>query len=88
MKGYSTKYALTLGIEEVEVHAVDNDTKYVYTGRRGELGTQLVKGRNFFDKKEDAEKEAKKQATKEVVRLRRQLAKMAELEKNPKWRIP
>jgi len=85
VKGYSTKYALTIGIEVVEARpspGLGADPKYVYTNR---LRTQLIVGRNFFECKPDAHDAAIAMAKRKMESLRKQVAKIEGLILQPKW---
>lgn len=88
MKGYSTKYALTKGIEAVEVDDVDRDSKYQYCKADLGLGMQLVEGKTFFASSTDAEANAVEQANRKIASLEKSLTKMRALAKSPKWVDP
>lgn len=93
MKGYSTKYALTLGIQEVEIHAPKDGFTDVYRytivpGHPNAAGTQLKVGVNFFTTPNDAEEAAKAMAKKKVIALRKQISKIRPLMVKPRWGKP
>lgn len=74
MRGFSTKYALTKGIEEVEVRVSESgDTRYVYTTDT-KYPIQLVVGRDFFEDRATAECDARERAIKRIAALERQIA--------------
>lgn len=76
MRGFSTKYALTKGIEEVEVNpSLSGDAKYVYCITKG-YPTQLVVGRDFFEDRGAAERDARRRATEKIASLERQIARL------------
>lgn len=88
MKGYSIKYALTVGIQEVEVEELKEGApgKYRYTTARPTR--QFETGINFFVSVDGAEEAAKLMAKRKVISLRKSLAKMQPLTKKPKWGKP
>lgn len=76
MRGFSTKYALTKGIEEVEVNpSLSGDAKYVYYITNG-YSNQLVVGRDFFEDRSAAERDARRRATEKIAALERQIARL------------
>lgn len=81
--GYSTKYCLSVGIQKVSVHRHDPESKYVYTADR--YSTQLVIGRDFFEKKEDAIAAARKATDNKIKLLKKQIARLEKFTVNPKW---
>lgn len=75
MRGFSTKYALTKGIEEVEVNpSLSGDAKYVYITNG--YPNQLVVGRDFFEDRSAAERDARRRATEKIAALERQIARL------------
>ena len=89
MKGYSTKYALTQGIQAVEINEAYGtpDSKYRYTKSiDGDLRRlQLVVDKPFFETKEAAEENAREQARRKVASLEKQLGWARPLTENPIW---
>lgn len=81
MKGFSTKYALTNGIREVEVSYGTGG--YVYTADR--YSTQLVPGKTFFKTRKEAELVAQRRATEKIASLEKQIEKLHQLALFPKW---
>lgn len=84
-KGYSTKYALTMGIHEVTLDSeFSNDRNYVYTKASGMvLRQQLQRGKTYFTDLEEAKENARKQAVRKVASLEKQLSEMKKLAKAP-----
>ena len=83
MKGYSTKYALAIGIQEVEIHHSHYKTTYVFTKEPHRLRLRL--GTDFFETKEEAATKAKEMAKRRVSHLKDELKKMQTLTRIPKW---
>lgn len=77
MKVYTTKYALTRGIEIKEVTGSDVDDEYVYSVET--YRQQFRLGRDAFPTYEEAAIAARKMRDKKVVSLLKQLTKMREL---------
>ena len=73
MKGFSTKYALSNGIQEVEVELVPSGE---YVDNADGYLTYLVLGKTFFKTREDAEHNARQQATKKIASLEKQLKEL------------
>jgi glycine/D-amino acid oxidase-like deaminating enzyme len=89
MKGYSTKYALTQGIEAVTVEPGDGDARYVYTAsKRLRNRNQYIVGKTFFESRDEAVTHAKQQAARKARALRKQLAKIDALAETPIWAKP
>jgi len=84
-KGYSTKYALTQGVQAVTVTINDDPLrqKYVYV-KGNNLHVQLIRGLTFFNELPEALANARKQAAKRVGSLERQLVEMRKLAKEPR----
>jgi hypothetical protein len=80
LKGYSTKYALTLGIHEVSVTKVEAEAASY--GRRGSRAHVL--GKDLFWTLPEAKAAAKAAAEKRIKSLERQLAVLRKLAKKPK----
>lgn len=83
-KIYSTKWALTKGVLELEL-----TPDVVLVAGRGQFvyprpGGQHRMGINAFLTKLAAEQEAKRLATSKIVSLKKQILKLQELEKTPK----
>lgn len=90
MKGYSTKYALTKGIQEVEIEELrpGAPTKYGYTKYGApwpHLRQQLELGVNFFTTHAAAEQAAISMAKKKLRSLNKQVAAMKVLVRKPRW---
>ncbi len=84
MKGFSTKYALTQGIAEVEVEVGFAGTpNYVYS--KGPYRDQFVVGQTFFTERDEALKNAREQACRKAVSLEKALAKVKALAVTPRW---
>lgn len=84
IEGYCVKYALSQGIFKVQVRvSAPSDGPYVYTHEK--YSRQLKVGKDFFEKKEDAEAAAKLMAKKKVESLKKSLIKMQTLAREPKW---
>lgn len=84
MKGFSTKYALSQGIQVVEVRpGRGSNAKYVYT--TDSYMTQLVPGETFFVSREEAVHEARCQAAAKITSLENQIRKLSELAVTPKF---
>jgi hypothetical protein len=81
VEGYSTKYALTKGIERV-VGEWGNQGTYVYVGS---FSLQLKPNVDFFPTTEAAEADAKLKAVRKLQSLRKQIEQMERLAKKPKW---
>lgn len=77
MKVYTTKYALTTGIELVEVKPGSDDSKYVYT--TGPYSQQFVMGKTAFLTYEEAATAACAMRDKKVASIQKQLAKVSGL---------
>jgi hypothetical protein len=73
MKGFSTKYALSNGIQEVEVELVPSGE---YVDNADGYLTYLVLGKTFFEHQNDAEHNARQQATKKIASLEKQITKL------------
>jgi hypothetical protein len=82
VKGFSTKYALSQGIQAVEVEDVKSG-KYVYT--TDQYMTQLVPGKTFFVSQDDAEREARRNAEAKIYSLEKQIEKLRVLAVTPKF---
>jgi hypothetical protein len=82
--GYMTKYALVSGIEKVRAVLYGD---YVYTGNSITAGNsiQLKPGKDFFESRDAAEAAAKEMATRKIVSIKKQLAKLEKLVATPKW---
>ncbi len=83
IKGFSTKYALTSGIQPCTVRPQPDepDSKYVYTV--GRIGVQLVRGKTFFESLDDAIENAREQALRKLRSLDRSSARIASLAATP-----
>jgi hypothetical protein len=91
VKGYSTKYALTTGVAEVEIDTdysgapemstlpgYENVPKYVYSGRA--MGRQqFVTGKNFFLTRAEAAEATVKAAKAKIKAARKQIARLEDL---------
>lgn len=83
MKGFSTKCALSQGIQDVEVRPGRPNEKCVYT--TDQYMTQLVPGKTFFESREEAVHEARCQAAAKITSLENQIRKLSELAVTPKF---
>lgn len=89
MKGYSTKYALTQGIQIVEVEDPKPGEVYCHCKPAPNyLPVQLIIGKTFFETVEAAEANAMEQAEKKIDSLKKALTKVRQLAKKPKWGRP
>lgn len=80
MKVYTTKYALTTGIDVKEVESGGNDRKYVYTKGNPAYGfQQFVMGKTAFLTYTEAATAAREMRDKKVASLKKQLAKVSGL---------
>jgi len=88
--GYSTKYALTRGIENVVVRGYVEEGRgltYVYQVSALSPGTQYVLHKTFFLSQADAVANAKKQAVNKIATLRGKISFLEEVCRNPKWAV-
>ena len=85
MKGYSTKYALTQGIQTVEVEDQKPDVKSKYVFIKDQYDVELEYGINFFESADAAEIAAKQMAKRRVINLNKQLDKVKPLTRKPRW---
>jgi hypothetical protein len=74
---YTTKYALTAGIEVHEVKCPDDDEKYVYTADR--YPQQFVMGKTAFLTYEEAAVAAREMRNKKIDSVRKQLNRLSGL---------
>lgn len=80
MKVFVTKYALTIGIEEVELNeppATEDD--YVYSGGHGVGSEQYRMGRTAFIARDDAVKAAETMRLNKIASLKKSIAKLQRL---------
>lgn len=85
-RGYSTKYALTIGIQAVTVDLeASNGKTYAYTVPNEYIGhrQQLRRGKEYFTDPADAIQNAKMRAERKVTALKKELASMERLAANP-----
>jgi ribosomal protein L29 len=88
VKGYSTKYCLTGGVEEVHIDldysrsseastvpGYEHLPEYVYT-RSASLRQQLVAGKDFFLTRKEAAAVTVKEATSKIKGVRKQIARL------------
>lgn len=87
MKGYSIKYALTKGIQEVEVEDLKPGAPGDYCYIVGQQ-IQLKTGIDFFTDSVAAEEAAKIMAKRKVISLKKSITKMQKLAKKPLWGRP
>ena len=80
VKGWSTKYALSTGIEACEV-----EIKGRYAYIRNRFRTQLIREQTFFTEREDAIANARQQAANKIRSLGKQRAKLELLAIEPKF---
>ena len=88
MKGYSTKYCLTKGIQEVEVGGPPEagyTGKYRYVKSFMNVVQQLETGITFFTDRDAAEIAAMQAAKRKIRSLEKSLTKMRHLAKKPRW---
>ena len=85
MKGYSTKYALTQGIQTVEVEDQKPDVKSKYVFIKDQYDVELEYGINFFESAAAAEIAAMQAAKRKVISLNKSLAKVKVLARKPRW---
>lgn len=81
MKIFVTKYALSIGIEEVS-HDVDDfksPKKYLYYKRSSLESSILVSKKHVFTSREDAIKAAQKMKDKKIASLEKQLKLVKEI---------
>ena len=78
MKVYTTKYALTAGIEVKEVERSGDSSDYVYT-QMGLGLQQFVMGQTAFLTYEEATVAAREMRNKKMSSLKRQLARVSGL---------
>ncbi len=77
MKVYTTRYALTAGIQVHEVKSSGDDEKYVYTV--GRYSQQFVMGKDAFLTYEEAAVAAREMRDKRELALKRQITKVSAL---------
>ena len=81
IKGYSTKYALTTGIQPCTVEPLEDNPKYVATC--GRLHQLLVRGRTFFESLDEAFLNAKEQAERKLKSLEKARRKLEVIALDP-----
>ena len=82
---YTTKYALTAGIQtftEGEITQVDG---HFYFKGPGEFWSLLKLNKDAWEERESAEADARHKAERKLVSLRRQTTKIAVLVMTPRW---
>jgi len=88
IKGFLTKYALSAGIQEVEVELdPDGDPggKYVWVPMPGVTYRNMVPRSEFHEKRADAEKAQKSKAKLAILRLEKQILKLQEIIVKPRY---
>lgn len=79
-KAFITKYALSSGIEEVEMDVILNDPHFTKKGYRKQNGfQQSFYNDDFHLTKEDAIKDAEKRRKKKIESLQKQISKLEKL---------
>jgi len=83
--GYVVKYALTQGIIECGGRLA-GEGRYVSVDRGSGYSMFLRRGREFFERREDAEAAARALANRRIASLRKSIVQMEKLAEHPKWR--
>lgn len=77
MKVFVTKYALSSGIQQVEVRPRSGGEMYVYSADR--FSQQFVMGKNAFETFPEAVARAEADRKRKIASLRAQISKLEEL---------
>jgi hypothetical protein len=76
-KGWSTKYALTNGIQQIEVEIKeDSDCCFHYPNGENKLSACLFINKDFFENHNDALEAAEKMRSKKIASLKKQIKKL------------
>lgn len=85
MRGYSTKYALSTGIQVVETNPLLTVSNSAYRYTKGPYRIQLKLGTDLFETRQEAVDKAKEMAKKKILSLEKSIKKMKVLAQHPKW---